>query len=302
MLEKLKILQFKDIINNFENFLLDAYGVFWESAEVGMLPQAKETMAYLVSQEKQVGILSNSTQLASKEKEKLAKHGIQEGIHYHFLLTSGQVTRDLLVMGKLPFATSQKKYWIFGSDHPRFSSHSVLFQGTGYQQTADIEEADFIYIPVPHINGVDQESPERFLKDIGEMATKGIPVLCANPDRFAHEGFPSRLVIRQGTIAHLLEAQGASVYFIGKPFSLAYEEALRLFSANVLPEKILMIGDTPETDIRGARQIGMATALVTETGVMKERIKEKNAQLIISQLPTSDQPHYVIESFAIHGL
>lgn len=300
--EELQVMQFKDLMDHFEYFLLDAYGVFWESAQMGMLPRAKETMAYLISHGKKVGILSNSTQLASKEEDKLNKHGVQAGVHYHFLLTSGQVARDLLISEKLPFEAPQKKYWLFGSDHPRFSSHSALFQGTGYRQTLNLLEADFIYIPIPHLNGVDQENPEGFLKDIAEVASKGIPVLCANPDLFAHEGLPSRLVVRQGTIAHLLEAQGASVYYIGKPFSHVYEQALSFFSDTVLPEKILMIGDTPETDIRGGRQMGMATALVTKTGIMKERIKEKKAGTIVSQLPKSDQPHYIIESFAIHGL
>lgn len=293
--------QFKQLIDQYNYFLLDAYGVFWGSSEVGMLPGALETMAYLVSRGKKVGILSNSTQVASKEKEKYAKHGLKEGVHYHFILTSGEVTRKLLMMEKLPFETPKKTYWLFGSDHPRFSSHSILFQGTNYHQKEKIEEADFIYIAVPHIDGTDQESPENFFKEIDKIRGKNIPVLCANPDRFAHEGMPPRLVVRQGTIAQLLEERGAPVYFVGKPFPDVYKEALKLFPGDVLPKEILMIGDTPETDIRGARQMGIASALVTKTGIMKCRIGEGRASFVISQLPPSDQPLYAIENFGIHG-
>lgn len=282
------------ILNRYQAFLLDAYGVFWGSSAVGMLPGAKEAMAYLVSHGKQVGILSNTTQLVAKEKAKLAKHGVEEGVHYHFLLTSGQVTCELLRAEQLPFPTPKKTYWLLGEDHPRFSPHSVLFEGSPYTRVATLEEADFIYIGIPHIDGVDQETPEGF--DVKEIAQKGRPILCSNPDHFAHEGTPPRLVMRQGMIAHLLQQEGASVHFIGKPFSTVYQKALERFSPSINPKDILMIGDTPETDIRGARQMGLATALVIETGVMSER------SLNMQKLPVSDQPNHQLTRFDIHEL
>jgi HAD superfamily hydrolase (TIGR01459 family) len=296
--EELFIKNFDDLIDRYDYFLLDAYGVFWGSAEIGMLPGAREAMEHLVSLGKKVGILSNSTQLVAKEKEKLAKHGVQEGVHYHFLLTSGEVARELLILERLPFPVLSKKYWLFGAEHPRF--HLALFQDTEYSWTENLKEADFIYIPVPHIDGFDQEDPEVFLKEVQEVATRGIPILCANPDCFAHEGSPSRLVVRQGMIAHMLQTHGASVHFIGKPFATVYEKALQLFSSGVQLDKVLMIGDTPETDIRGARGVGLATALVTETGGMRERIGISNLFFALSQLPQSDLPDYVIERFGIH--
>ncbi|MBI5346684.1 MAG: TIGR01459 family HAD-type hydrolase [Chlamydiae bacterium] len=298
--EELHVLQFDDLVDLYDYFLLDASGVFWGSSETGMLPGARETMGHLVSLGKKVGILSNSSQLAAKEKAKLAKHGVQEGSHYHFLLTSGEVTKELLISEKLSFPTPKKKYWLFGVDHPRFASHSILFQDTGYSQTKCLEEADFIYIAIPHIDGIDQENPEVFLKQIKDVI-KAVPVLCANPDHFVPEGLLKRLVVRQGMIAHMFQNQGAQVNFIGKPFSTVYEKALQLFPVALQPEKILMIGDTPETDIRGARQMGMATALVTKTGVMHQRIGEKQPLFVITNLPKTDQPDYAIESFKIYG-
>ena len=85
-----KYISLEDLASQYDAFFLDAYGVFWGSSEVGVLPGAAEAMAYLVSQGKIVVILSNSTQPASKEKEKLRKHNLFEDIHYHFLLTSGK--------------------------------------------------------------------------------------------------------------------------------------------------------------------------------------------------------------------
>ena len=202
----------------------------------------------------------------------------------------------MLASGNLPFPTPRKKYGLFGADHPRFSTYASLFQNSGFTQAVSREEADFIYISIPHIEGVNQESPEVFLKDVQEVP-KDIPFLCANPDHFAHEGNPPRLVVRQGTLAQMLQEQGASVYFIGKPYSSVYEKALRLFPDLVHPCEVLMVGDTPETDMRGARRMGLATALVTKTGVMRERIGEKKPFEVIDQLPHKDQPDYVIDRF-----
>ena len=96
------------ISDKFEGILLDAYGVFWGGNAYGLLPGSKEVMEELVASGKIVGVLSNSTQLAAKETEKLQKHGLIQGKHYHFFITSGEVIRHLFLHDRLPFPTPQK--------------------------------------------------------------------------------------------------------------------------------------------------------------------------------------------------
>ena len=293
------IKKFSEIAGQYKAFLLDAYGVFWGSSKLGMLPGAKETMENLTSSGKKIGILSNATQLASKFEEKLNSHGVKKGTHYDFLLTSGEITKKLLTSQNLLFPTPTQTYYLFGSDHPNFPSHSILFQNSSYQQTDSLDKADFIYIHIPHINGIDQEKTEAFLKIVEEATKKKLPVLCSNPDQFAHEGSPARLVVRQGSIAKMFENKGFEVTFIGKPYQPAYKEAFLQFKGLFLPEEILMIGDTPETDIRGAKEFGMATALVTKTGIMHERLKENSFDSVVNKLEKNDQPQFFIERFEI---
>ena len=286
-------LSLENLSNRYVAFLLDAYGVFWESSEVGAIPGAADAMKYLVDKGKYVGILSNSTQLASREIEKLNKHGLYQGVHYHFILTSGEVARELLRKESLPFSTPRFTYWIFGTPHPRFGSQAQLFEGTRYQETKNLEEADFIYISIPHVGGVDQQDPEVF-RQMVQAVPKQVPVLCVNPDRFAMEGSPPRPVVRQGSIGRIFEEEGFLVYFIGKPSHIVYETALKRFPPHLAKEGILMIGDTPETDIRGAYQAGLDAALVTKTGVMAN-LFEKEGVAVIHQLPLSDQPQFLLE-------
>ncbi|MBS0625519.1 MAG: TIGR01459 family HAD-type hydrolase [Verrucomicrobia bacterium] len=252
----------------YQGVLLDAYGVFWGGNSFGVFPGAKEAMEKLVSSGKIVGILSNSTQLAAKEIHKIQQHGLIQNVHYHFLVTSGEVARDLFLNEKLPFGN---KFWLFGGPHPKYSSHEAIFQGTRFVETAHIEEADFIYISIPHLNGEDQTDPEAFRKSLETL--KRLPMVCPNPDLFAHEGNPPRAVVRQGSIAKMYEEMGGQVFYIGKPHSQAYIMAMNFFAQHNCsnPRDILMVGDTPETDIRGARNFGMPSALITKTGIMAER-------------------------------
>lgn len=281
----------------FKGVLLDAYGVFWGGNERGLLPGSQDAMENLFRAGKIVGILSNTTQLASKEIEKLQRHGLIQGKHFHFLITSGEVARYIFLKEKLPFETPRKTYWLFGGIHPKFFSHQAIFKETGYSEVFEIEQADFIYISIPHIKGEDQTDPEMFREEIKKIRSKNLPMICPNPDRFAHEGEPPKAVVRQGSIAQIYEEMGGNVFYIGKPHNKAYAAALERFNQHQLenPKEILMVGDTPETDIRGARRFGMCAALVTQTGIMADRISNKGLENALNELSAEDRPHYLIK-------
>lgn len=281
---------------HFNGILLDAYGVFWGGNDQGLLPGSKEVMEKLVLSGKIVGILSNSTQLAFKEMNKFHHHGLIQGKHFHFLITSGEVARDIFLNKKLPFETSNNAFWLFGGIHPKFSSHEAIFQNTIYHETSDIHKADFIYISIPHINGEDQVDPELFRAEIEKIHSTHLLMICPNPDLFAHEGKPPRAVVRQGSIAKMYEEMGGQVFYIGKPDHAAYSMALEQFRKHGIidPKKILMVGDTPETDIRGARDVGMPSALITQTGIMADRIAHQGLERALRELPSNDTPNYLI--------
>lgn len=282
----------------FRGVLLDAYGVFWGGNDYGAFPGAKEAMAKLVAEGKIVGVLSNATQRSAKEIQKLHAHGICLGVHYHFYVTSGEVARALFLHDTLPFKTTHNKFFLFGGVHPKYASHVAIFQDSLYEQTSDISEADFLYISVPHIEGVDQEDPEVFRRWIEEVRPYGLPMVCPNPDPFAHEGNPPRQVVRQGSIAQMYEEMGGEVFYIGKPHAKAYEGAMAHFAHYHItdPADILMVGDSPKTDIRGARKFGMKSALITETGIMGDQVRREGVGAL-EHLPASDTPDFFLGRF-----
>lgn len=125
-------------------------------------------------------------------------------------------------------------------------------------------------------------------------------MVCVNPDRFAHEGNPPRAVVRQGSIAAIHEEQGGEVYYIGKPSNVMFDAAIQAFQDFNISDlkKIVMVGDTPETDIRGAKRFGIASALVTTTGIMADRIHKHGLEEELNHLPSTDRPDFLIEKMA----
>ncbi len=294
----------QSIAHTFNAILLDAYGVFWQGNSLGLYPGAQICLEELCNSKKIVGILSNSTQSGQKEIEKLHKAGLIKGKHFHFLLTSGDIAKKIFQDDALPFATPTKTYHLFGPSHPKFSSHSHLFENSPFSESLDPLKSDFIYVTIPHINGVDQEDPFIFKKRIQELISIGLPMVCANPDRFAYEGNPPKAYVRQGSIAKLYEEMGGLVYYIGKPSQIAFREAFSEFCnfGTFSPREILMVGDTPETDILGANRYNVNSCLITKTGIFKDRIKTFGLEQAIHDLHSEELPDYFIEALSKNGI
>lgn len=289
-----------EIVQPFNGVLLDAYGVFWSGGATGPIPGAAEEMKKLCQSGKLVGILSNTTVSVASEIEKLSRYDIIQGTHFHFLITSGSIASKVFKEGKLPFETPNQSYFLPYPAHPNYGPPSALFEKSPFKQSATLDKADFLFPPIPHINGVDVTDKELFrpiLKELIAKSSRKLPLLCINPDPFAHEGTPATAVVRQGSIAALYTELGGEVFYIGKPGKIAFDAALERFAKLGLsdPEKILMIGDTPETDIRGARLAKLKSALIIATGMMKERLILSDLATTIAQLDKKDYPDFIVE-------
>ncbi len=78
-------------------------------------------------------------------------------------------------------------------------------------------------------------------------------------------------------------ATGVKPIIIGKPNALLYKMTLNYL--NISPEQCLMIGDRPDTDIIGAQNLGIKTALVRTGSFLPEKT-----------LPKSVTPNYDVDN------
>src|SRR5437773_5581375 len=97
-----------------------------------------------------------------------------------------------------------------------------------------------------------------------ECIERGARLLATNPDNWCPV---SREKTRPGagaTAAFLEASTGRRTYYLGKPNGYMFHRAHRKLAELALgePEQVVMIGDTMETDIRGAFEAGMQSYLV----------------------------------------
>lgn len=97
-----------------------------------------------------------------------------------------------------------------------------------------------------------------------ECIERGAGLLATNPDNWCPVG-PEKTRPGTGATASFLEAStGRRAYYLGKPNGYMFHRARRKLSeiSLVKPDNVVMIGDTMETDIRGAFEAGMQSYLV----------------------------------------
>jgi HAD superfamily hydrolase (TIGR01459 family) len=98
-----------------------------------------------------------------------------------------------------------------------------------------------------------------------------LPLVCANPDLIVDVGGQQYLCA--GAIADLYERMDGEVYWAGKPHANAYEAALTAAEAargaSVERARILAIGDSLRTDLKGAEAAGV-DAIFIASGIHRD--------------------------------
>jgi HAD superfamily hydrolase (TIGR01459 family) len=98
-----------------------------------------------------------------------------------------------------------------------------------------------------------------------------LPLVCANPDLAVDVG--GRHYVCAGAIADLYERMDGQVYWAGKPHANAYDAAHSAAEGarggTVKRARILAIGDSLRTDLRGAEAAGIDAVFIA-SGIHRE--------------------------------
>jgi HAD superfamily hydrolase (TIGR01459 family) len=126
------------------------------------------------------------------------------------------------------------------------------------------------------LNDDRREKPDDYRGLLEDALARHLPFVCANPDFVVDVG--GTLYYCAGAIADLYAHMGGAVYWAGKPYLSAYETAHRkaeaLRDANVPRDKILVIGDSLRTDMKGALTFG-SDALFIASGIHRHETMEE---------------------------
>ncbi|TMK16946.1 MAG: TIGR01459 family HAD-type hydrolase [Alphaproteobacteria bacterium] len=121
------------------------------------------------------------------------------------------------------------------------------------------------------------ETPHDYRDVIARMRARSLPMICANPDVVVERG--DKLVYCAGAIADPYAAAGGEVIYAGKPYRPIYEQALALAEAArgrpVKHHRLLAIGDSVRTDLKGADAFGIDCLFVT-AGIHAEELGSRH--------------------------
>jgi HAD superfamily hydrolase (TIGR01459 family) len=175
---------------------------------------------------------------------------------YDGIVSSGDVTRALVA------ARAGKRLFHIGP--PR---DLPMFEGLD-APVAPLESAD--YAVCSGLTDDTVETPQDYHELIERMRARGLTMICANPDVVVERG--DKLVYCAGAVADLYAAAGGEVIYAGKPYRPIYDQALAIAQAahglqdNGRPldhHRVVAIGDSVRTDLKGAAAFGLDCVFVT---------------------------------------
>src|SRR5271155_2399664 len=109
-----------------------------------------------------------------------------------------------------------------------------------------------------------------------ECIERGARLVATNPDNWCPVSSEKTRPGAGATAAFLEASTGRRAYYLGKPNGFMFHRACHKLSDLALgkPENIVMIGDTMETDIRGAVESGLHSYLVLSGSTQLENISD----------------------------
>jgi HAD superfamily hydrolase (TIGR01459 family) len=229
-----------DIAQHYDVILCDVWGVLHNG--VHSFPDASVALRTAREAGVTVVLITNSPRPYTEVMPQLLSLGV-DAAAYDRMVTSGDVTRTLIAEGP------KKIYFIgAGRDHP-------LLEGLG---TIIVGEDDADIIVCAGFVDDETETPDMYRDLLARIASRKIPMICANPDLVVERGH--RLIPCAGALAALYEELGGTTLIAGKPHTPIYTAALAAAESLRGPidlSRVLAIGDGMPTDVRGAISQGL---------------------------------------------
>src|SRR5688572_17878780 len=233
----------RELAGDYDSLLCDIWGVVHNG--VSAFPQAVEALRRFRAEVGPVVLLTNAPRPSHAIRAELESLGVDSSA-YDAVLSAGDVTRELIA------ARPGVKLYNIGPERDR-----SLYEGLDVAFAPE-DEAELVCCT----GLVDDttETPEHYRPLLSRLATRGLTLICANPDLVVDRG--GTLVYCAGALARLYAELGGEAVLVGKPHPPVYATARRLL-AELGGANCLAVGDGLPTDITGACGNGFPVLFVT---------------------------------------
>jgi HAD superfamily hydrolase (TIGR01459 family) len=249
------------LARRYDVLLCDIWGVVHNG--VAAFPQACDALMRFRNGGGTVILITNAPRASDAVVRILDRMNVSHQV-YDAITTSGDVTRGIVAArpGQRLFHLGPER------DHSIFTSLDVNF--------SPIESAD--YVVCSGLFDDTTETPDHYRDMLAAMRARSLFMVCANPDVVVERG--DTLVYCAGALADAYAALGGEVLYCGKPHAPIYEMALATAAARrgAMParNRVLAIGDSVRTDLKGATAFGLDAMFVT-SGLHAEHYGSRDA-------------------------
>jgi HAD superfamily hydrolase (TIGR01459 family) len=247
---------FSEIAPGYDVLLCDVWGVV-HNGVVAFAP-ACDALMRARARGATVVFITNSPRPSEQVGRQLERLHVPRET-YDGMVSSGDVTRGVIEQRR------GQSLCHIGPDRDRsiFTGLDVKF--------APLESAD--YVVCSGLDDDDIDTPEDYRGRLEIMLKRRLFMVCGNPDVVVERG--DKLVYCAGSIADLYATMGGEVLYAGKPYRPIYDMALAkaATASGKTPalNRVLAIGDSMRTDLKGARTFGVDFLFVT-AGIHAEEL------------------------------
>lgn len=233
-----------EISSRYDALFVDLWGCVHDGVKA--LPDAVTALQAYRKKGGIVVLVTNSPKPRSGVELQLSRFGVPNDA-WDTIATSGDSARSAMFRG----AVGQKVFFMgeWARDEEFFSPLKLLEDPLDIQ-LVDLQEAEGIVCCGPFDPMAD---PSAVRPELLYGKTKGMKLLCANPDIVVDRGDVREWCA--GAVARLYTEMGGESLYFGKPHPPIYDLARRRLSAlghDIPDSQILAIGDGAQTDIKGA--------------------------------------------------
>ena len=245
----IKLKSLKEIEDKYDVFFIDLWGVIHNGLE--LFESINNVLNRLKKKNKVIFFITNAPRRSIVIADQLNNFGLSKNF-YDRIISSGEITWLSLKKNY-----EKKKCFMIG---PPRDYH--LVEGLDIEIVEDYSNGVDIIINTGPWG--DDDILENYTDLLNSLIKFNSLMICSNPDKTVIRG--KNFMICAGLLAEYYEKIGGKVIYYGKPHSNIYEFCYKLIEGE---NKILVIGDSLENDIKGANLQKLDSVLITD-GIHRE--------------------------------